>query len=257
MCPRRLLINRSPRYLLMWQCRRLTTVSTSHLWMPPYRGTHKVPRLSTSLHRLVLAQLPRFLLILFVQTPIRSVVLHDVAIQLPITEFFTGCIFSNDPLNRQNFVRQSTPSVQDDIGSVSPLWFALSPGPILIATISSALWPHVHCFSHRGTRTVCPAFGSRYWFSTCTLHMAYLLKRHLYHPGYVQLSQSCLRSLLFVPPKWEHILCAQLLPPREVLVPPLVGTHNPVGADPRTGTGPFPKPRALVLHLGQIWAIQI
>ena len=37
----------------------------------------------------------------FVQTPVRSVVLHDVAIQLPITEFFIGCVFSNDPLDRQ------------------------------------------------------------------------------------------------------------------------------------------------------------
>ena len=55
----------------------------------------------------------------FVQTPIRSVVLHDVAIQLPITEFFIGCIFSNDPLDRQNLVRQPPPSVQDDIGNDS------------------------------------------------------------------------------------------------------------------------------------------
>ena len=34
----------------------------------------------------------------------------------------------------------------------------------------------------------------------------------------------------------------------------LAGTHNPVGADHRAGTGPFPKPRALVLplvHFGQ------
>ena len=29
----------------------------------------------------------------------------------------------------------------------------------------------------------------------------------------------------------------------------LAGTHNPVGADPRTGTGPFPKPRSLVLPM--------
>ena len=29
----------------------------------------------------------------------------------------------------------------------------------------------------------------------------------------------------------------------------LVGTHNPVGADPRAGTGHFPKPRALVLPM--------
>ena len=46
-----------------------------------------------------------------VQTPIRSTVLHDVAIQLPLTEFFIGCIFSNDLLDRQNFVRQSPSSV--------------------------------------------------------------------------------------------------------------------------------------------------
>ena len=34
----------------------------------------------------------------------------------------------------------------------------------------------------------------------------------------------------------------------------LAGTHNPADTDPRTGTGPFPKPRALVLplvHFGQ------
>ena len=29
----------------------------------------------------------------------------------------------------------------------------------------------------------------------------------------------------------------------------LAGTHNPIGSDPRTGTGPFPKPRALVLPM--------
>ena len=42
----------------------------------------------------------------FVQTPIRNTVLHDVSTQLPLTEFFIGCIFSNDPLDRQNFDRQ-------------------------------------------------------------------------------------------------------------------------------------------------------
>ena len=29
----------------------------------------------------------------------------------------------------------------------------------------------------------------------------------------------------------------------------LAGTHNPVGAVPRAGTGPFPKPRALVFSM--------
>ena len=42
---------------------------------------------------------------MFVQTPIRCTVLNDVATQLPLKEFFIGCIFSNDPLDRQNFDR--------------------------------------------------------------------------------------------------------------------------------------------------------
>ena len=36
----------------------------------------------------------------------------------------------------------------------------------------------------------------------------------------------------------------------------LVGTHNPVGADPRAGTGRFPKPRALVLPMVKFVSIQ-
>ena len=39
-------------------------------------------------------------------------------------------------------------------------------------------------------------------------------------PSTLQLSQSRPHSLLFVPSMLEHILCAQLLPAREVLVPP-------------------------------------
>ena len=39
-----------------------------------------------------------------VQTPIRCVVQYDAATQLPLTEFFIGCIYSNSPLDRQNSV---------------------------------------------------------------------------------------------------------------------------------------------------------
>ena len=56
----------------------------------------------------------------FVQTPIRCAVLHDVATQLPLTEFFIGCIFSNDPLDRQNLVRQRPPSVQGPRALLQP-----------------------------------------------------------------------------------------------------------------------------------------
>ena len=62
----------------------------------------------------------------FAQTPIRS-----TAIQLPITEFFTGCIFSNDPLDSQNFVRQSTSSVHGPRALLQPL-----PGVEQLAPLS-------------------------------------------------------------------------------------------------------------------------
>ena len=51
-----------------------------------------------------------------VQTPIRSTGSHDTSTQLPLTEFFIGCIFSNDP-----FDRQGSSSAQGDIGSASSL----------------------------------------------------------------------------------------------------------------------------------------
>ena len=57
---------------------------------------------------------------MFVQTPVRITVLHDVATQLPLLEFFIGCIYSNDPLDRRNFVRQSQPSVQGPHALLQP-----------------------------------------------------------------------------------------------------------------------------------------
>ena len=126
----------------------------------------------------------------FVQTPIRSGVLHDVAIQLPITEFFTGCIFSNDPLDRQTFVRQSPSSVQGPRALLQP-----PPGLEQLAPPSG------------------PAI-----VLTCTLHMAHLLQLHLYEPGYVQLFQFRLHSPLLVPSMWEHIMHVQPLQVREVPV---------------------------------------
>ena len=47
------------------------------------------------------------------QTSTHSVVQHDAATQLPLTEFLIGWIFSNSPLDRRNPVRQSPPSVLD------------------------------------------------------------------------------------------------------------------------------------------------
>ena len=54
-----------------------------------------------------------------------------------------------------------------------------------------------------------------------TPHMVYLLKRHGCDLVCVHLSQLRSHRLMSVPPMWEQILCAQLLPIREVPAPPL------------------------------------
>ena len=63
MLPPRRWTSLSPRYLLMWQCRRFSTVPVPHPWTLPCRRSHTVPFFRTFLRRWVLAQPPRFLLI--------------------------------------------------------------------------------------------------------------------------------------------------------------------------------------------------
>ena len=138
-------------------------------------------------------------------------VLHDVAIQLPITEFFIGCIFSNDPLDRQNLVRQPPPSVQCPRALLQPPpgLEQLAPPPDL-ATSS-----HLHT-THGASTISYPSHALQPLVSTTHVGT---------HP--VRSATSAKRSASTA----------------------LAGTHNPVGSDPRTGTGPFPKPRALVLPM--------
>ena len=183
MCPRRRLISRSPRYLLTWQCRRFSTVSVPHPWMLQCRRSHTVLFLRTFPRRWVLAQLPCSV-DMFVQTPVRSTVLHDAATHLPLTEFFIGCIYSNDPLDRQNFVRQSPPSVQGPRALLQPPPGFEQPAPP----------PELAAYSHIAYYTWCV---------------------------YYQFSQSCLQSPVSTNPCGEHTLYAQLPAPKEVLVPPL------------------------------------
>ena len=84
--------------------------------------------------------------------------------------------------------------------------------------------------------------------------MAYLQQRHLYDPGYVQLSQSRSHS----PPACTihvgtHHARSAATGKRSASTA-LAGTHNLAITDSRAGSVPFPKPRALVLplvHFGQ------
>ena len=92
------------------------------------------------------------------------------------------------------------------------LRFAAPAAPAMPAMVTSTLWPHVCYYSHHWVSRSMPVD---------TPHMVYLLKRHRCDLVCVQLSQSRPHSHMSVPPKWEHILCAQVLPTREVQVPPL------------------------------------
>ena len=73
---------------------------------------------------------------------------------------------------------------------------------------------------HRVSRSM-PRLQVSRSLPTCALHMVYLLKRLLFDLVYLLLSQSRTHSHMSVPRMWEYILCAQLLPAREVQVPPL------------------------------------
>ena len=162
----------------------------------------------------------------FVQTPTRSTVLHDVAIQLPITEFFIGCIFSNDPLDRQNFVRQSPSSVQGPRALLQPPpgLEQLAPPPGL------AIDAHLHTTRGAPTTAAPPRARLRSAISVsppqpsaCTTHMG------SHHPRSATTGKRSASTAL-------------------------VGTHNLAITDACAGSVPFPEPRALVLplvHFGQ------
>ena len=114
MCPRRRLISLSPRYLLTWQCRRLSTVFTPHLWTLPCRRSHTVLFLRTFLRRWVLAQLPRFLLTCLFR------LLHAVLCYTILPHNYRSRSSLLDVSSRTILLtRQRSSSAQGDIGSVS------------------------------------------------------------------------------------------------------------------------------------------
>ena len=248
MCPRRRLISLSPRYLLTWQCRRLSTVFTPHLWTLPCRRSHTALFLRTFLRRWVLAQLPRFLLTCLFR--LLFAVLHYTGLPhnyrsrsslLDVSSRTILLIVSARHRHKAILV------VSHCLHFLTLLRLALSAVPVLTVTITSALWLHVSCCSHRRVSNSMPRLQVSLVMPTCAPHTAYLLERHLCDPGCVQLSQSrppqppaCTTQV------GTHPVRSATTYKRSASTA-LAGTHNPVGADPRAGTGPFPKPRALVL----------
>ena len=123
------------------------------------------------------------------------------------------CILSNDPSDRQ-----ASPSAHCNAGSASP------PQPADIATLCSpssashASDGHEHTTAPRVLLQSPPGLEK---YACQHASQENLLKRHRCVLVCVLLSQSHSHSHMSVPPKWEHIVCAQLLPTREVQVLPL------------------------------------
>ena len=148
---------------------------------------------------------------MLVQTPVRSAVLHDVVTPLPLTEFCIGCIYSNSPLVRQNFVCQSPPPMQGSHALLQPPPGLEQPAPP----------PERAAYSHLLTTHGAPANS----FPSHAQHSPVSTTLVGTHP--VRTATSAKRSASTA----------------------LAGTHNPVSSDPRTRIGPFRKPRALVLPM--------
>ena len=110
-CPRRRLFNRT-RFRVMWPFRTsfygahtLSLDAAAQTTSPSTLSQHVSTQMGSR-------SASSFSVDTSVQTPICCVVQHDAATQLPLTEFFIGCIYSNSPLDRQNPVRQSPPPMQ-------------------------------------------------------------------------------------------------------------------------------------------------
>ena len=180
MCPRRRLISRSPRYLLTWQCRRLPTVFTPHLWMLPCRRSHTVLFLRTFLRRWVLAQLPRFLLIclfrLLFAVRCYTIFPHNYRSRSSLLDASSRTILlivsaghRHQPADIATTCSlSSTSHASDGLVVSGPPKLCLSV-PV-ISTRSTCL-----AAATARTRTARTAFRSRYWFSLVhyTWHIYY------------------------------------------------------------------------------------
>ena len=184
---------------------------------------------------------PSLLLDAAVQTPLHSVATHDASTQLPLTEFFTGCILSNDPLDRQ-----ALPSAHCNTGSAS------LPQPADIATTCSpsssshASDGHVHATAPHVLLQPLP--GLEKYAHLCASHGM---------PVEASPVRPRLCTAISVTPPQPHGSTTHVgtHPVRSATTykrsasTAQAGTHNPVGADLRAGTGPFPNPPALVLFM--------
>ena len=119
------------------------------------------------------------------------------------------------------------------------LRFAAPAAPAMLATVTSTLRPHMSYYRHHRVSRIMPVN---------MLHMVHLLKRHRCDLVCVQLSQLRPQPHFNTTQVGTHPVRSAATYTRSASTTQ-AGTHNHVDADPRAGSGPFPKPRALVLPM--------
>ena len=248
MCPHRRLISLSLRYLVTWQCRRLSTVFTPHLWTLPYRRSHTVLFFRTYLRRWVLAQLPRFLLTCLFRL-LHAVLYHTI---LPHNHRSRSSLLDVSSLTTLLIVRarhryKAILVVSHCLHFLTLLRLAVSAVPVLTETITRTPRLHVYYFSHHRVSNSPPP-GLDKDAHLCASHGI---------PGKAAPLRPRLCSAISVTPPQPpvctihvgtHPVRSATTCKRSASIA-LAGTHNTVDTDPRAGTGPFPKPRALVLPM--------
>ena len=136
-----------------------------------------------------------------------SATLAEAATQLSFAAFLERCISVNASPPPQ--VPVLTAPHRHNL--LTLLHLAVPAAPAMPATVTCTLRPHMSYHSHHRVSRTMPVNMP---------HMVHLSKRHRCDLVCVHPSQSRPHSHMSVPPKWEHILCAQQLPTREVQVPP-------------------------------------
>ena len=162
--------------------------------------------------------------------PSPTQVLHavDATTQLPLTEFFLGCIYSNDPLDRS-----VPPPTHGHAHSAS------LPQPSDIATINSPS-------STSRTSDRPPGLEGQAPLSSphgILVKAAPVRPRSQTPTPVPSLQPHATTTQVGTHPVRTSPTCKRRASTA------LAGTHHAIGADPRKGTGPFPKPRALVLPM--------
>ena len=181
--------------------------------------------------------IPTLLLDAAAQTPSHSVASADATTQLPLTEFFLGCVYTNDPLDR--CVPPPTHGNASSASLPQPIDIATIYSPSSTSRTSGRLHAHAPSAPRPESRELCPLVASH----VIPVKAAPVRPR--------------LRTSTSFPSPQPHVCTTQVgthavrsstTHKRSASTAP-AGTHHAVGADPRAGRVPFPKPRALVLSM--------